>query len=196
MITFFFIFGLSVNAQNEKDKAKKDTTEKAPVDSLTIKHSPKKATIFSAVLPGLGQIYNKKYWKLPIIYGGFGVLTYFIITNNNYYKTYKNDFITINNPTSSSYTPLVDSLLHQYPNATIPELSNALQSSRDYYRRNRDLSYILTGLLYILNIVDADVDAHLFYFDVSDKLTLNWKPTFYQATNFKNYPGLSLKLNF
>jgi hypothetical protein len=194
-----FLFSKSISAQNEKEKAKKDTTEKAPVDSSIIKHSPRKATIFSAVIPGLGQVYNKKYWKVPIIYGGFATLAYFIVTNNNYYVTNKNDYRVINDSTSTNsllYQSTVNRLTLQYPGATLPQISAAVLSARDYYRRNRDLCYILSGILYIMNVVDADVDAHLFYFDVSDKLTLNWKPTFYQATNFKNYPGLSLKLNF
>jgi hypothetical protein len=190
-----FLFSFSIQAQNEK--AKKDTTEKVPVDSSIIKHSPRKATIFSAVLPGLGQVYNKKYWKLPLLYGGVGVLTYFIITNNNYYQTYRNQFKILNDTSNqTAYNSMVAQLMLTYPGASLSAISLTIQSARDYYRHNRDLCLILTGIVYILNIVDADVDAHLFYFDVTDKLTLNWKPTFYQASNFKNYPGLSLKLNF
>jgi len=190
-----FLFSFSIQAQNEK--AKKDTTEKVPVDSSIIKHSPRKATIFSAVLPGLGQVYNKKYWKLPLLYGGVGVLTYFIITNNNYYQTYRNQFKILNDTSNqTAYNSMVAQLMLTYPGASLSAISLTIQSARDYYRHNRDLCLILTGIVYILNIVDADVDAHLFYFDVSDKLTLNWKPTFYQESNFKNYPGLSLKLNF
>ena len=191
-----FLFNMSVTAQNEKEKAKKDTTEKAPVDSSIIKHSPKKATIFSAVVPGLGQVYNKKYWKLPILYGGLGVLYYFIKTNNDEYQIYKNQFYIINTPSSPLYAYTVAQLMLSYNSTNLAAIATTVQSARDYYRRNRDLCYILSGLVYIMNIVDADVDAHLFYFDVSDKLTLNWKPTIYQANNYKNYPGLSLKLNF
>jgi uncharacterized protein DUF5683 len=192
-----FLFSTSISAQNEKGKSKKDTTEKVPVDSSIIKHSPRKATIFSAVLPGLGQVYNKKYWKLPILYGGIGVLFYFIKTNNDEYQIYKNQFQVLNDTANhAAYNSMVSLLMQTYNSNNVAAISTTVLSARDYYRHNRDLCYIISGIVYILNIVDADVDAHLFYFDVSDKLTLNWKPTFYQATNFKNYPGLSLKLNF
>jgi hypothetical protein len=182
--------------QDKKDKAKKDSTSKTIVDSSIIKHSPRKATLLSTACPGLGQIYNKKYWKVPVIYTGFAVLGYFIYTNNQQYIIYRNQFRTLSDPTSSGYASLVSYFQNLYPNVNIADIATESQSARDYYRHNRDLSWILTGLLYIINIADADVDAHLFFFDVSDKLSMNWKPTIYQDSNLKNYAGLSFKLNF
>ena len=178
---------LTLSAQSKKDIAKKDSTSKEPVDSSIILHSPKKATYMSAILPGLGQVYNKKYWKVPLVYSGFAVIGYFIYTNNQQYLIYQNAFkvranMDTNNIAYSQY-------INKY---TVTQL----QEIRDYYRRYRDLNWIFCGLLYILNIVDADVDAHLFYFDVSDKLSLNWQPTWQQGTNYRNYAGLSFKLNF
>ncbi len=186
-LSIIFLFCCtSINAQTTNEGNKKDSASKAVVDSGIIKHSPRKATIYSAVLPGLGQFYNKKYWKIPIIYTGAGVLTYFIVTNNKDYVTFRNAFkVRVEHDT-------LNALYSEY----IKYTPDQLQQIRDYYRRNRDLSYILSGLLYILNIVDADVDAHLFFFDVSDKLTLNWRPSFYQASDLRNYPAISFKLNF
>jgi hypothetical protein len=184
-------------AQVENAKAKKDSTAKTVVDSSIIKHSPRKATLMSVACPGLGQVYNKKYWKVPVIYTGFAILGYFIYTNNQSYLLYRNQFRTLSGDTSiPAYQALIVQLKSQYVNLNISDYATSAQSARDYYRHNRDLSWMLTGLLYVINIADADVDAHLFFFDVSDKLSMNWKPTFYQDSNLKNYAGLSFKLNF
>lgn len=139
-------------------KAQQDTT------SLVKVHSPKKALLYSTVLPGLGQVYNKKYWKLPIIYGGAAALIYSFSFNNGQYQKYLDAyrFRTDNDPsTTDNYT--------QYT-------ADNLILLKDYYRRNRDLSAIGVVLLYGLNIVDAYVDAQLFDFDVSDDLSLQIRP--------------------
>ncbi len=187
IISLLLLANISISAQQKKDISKKDSVSKEPVDSSIIKHSPRKATIMSAILPGLGQVYNKKYWKVPLIYSGFATIGYFIVTNNQQYQIYQNAFkVRANNDTlNSAYGEFVNKYTQ-----------SQLQEIRDYYRRYKDLNWILGGLLYILNVVDADVDAHLFYFDVSDKLTLNWKPSFYQDYQFRNYAGLTFKLNF
>ena len=141
----------------------------------------------SALLPGLGQAYNKKYWKVPLIYSGFAVIGYFVVSNNQQYQIFQNAFkVRANKDTAN---PAYGEYINKFS-------QNQLQEIRDYYRRYRDLNWILGGLLYILNVVDADVDAHLFYFDVSDKLTLNWKPDLYQDTKLRNYAGLTFKLTF
>lgn len=192
------MFNLQSYGQDKKDKAKKDSTAKTVVDSSIIKHSPRKATLLSTACPGLGQIYNKKYWKVPIIYTGFAVLGYFIYTNNQSYLLYRNQFRTLSgDSTVPAYKTLVAQLESQFNNnINISSYATEAQEARDYYRHNRDLSWILTGLLYVINIADSDVDAHLFFFDVSDKLSFNWKPALYQDSNLKNYAGLSFKLNF
>jgi hypothetical protein len=130
-------------------------------------HSPNKAAIYSAVLPGLGQAYNKKYWKIPVVYAGFGTMAYFINSNAIEYNKFRNayDYKTSTNPDPSKYNEYVN----KYPEAS-------LLQGRDYYRRNRDLSYILTGVWYLLNVVDAAVDAYLFDYDVSEDLTLHIRP--------------------
>jgi hypothetical protein len=135
---------------------------KAQDDSLPVKkvhkHSAAKAMLFSAICPGLGQIYNHKYWKLPILYAGLGVATYFIITNQNYYHTYS-DAVT---DTHNQYYGL-------YSTAELSDIIN-------YYHRNRDLSIIIATGVYLIGIVDANVDAQMMGFDVSDNISLHFIP--------------------
>ena len=129
------------------------------------KHSPHKATIYSLCLPGLGQAYNKKYWKIPIIYIGFGALTYFVIQNNGYYKDYRDAYLWVQTDGERG----VDNQYTTYN-------SDQLYSTMNYYQSNRDMSYIFIALLYTLNIVDAAVDAHLYDFEVNDELSLKLAP--------------------
>ncbi len=131
-------------------------------DSLTrtAKKRATKMALMSAVVPGLGQFNNKKYWKLPILYGASGTLYYFIKTNNSEFKKFKNALI-IKTDTNSLTVDL-------YDRYTVEDLT----VRKDYYRRNRDLSYILASVLYALNIIDAYVDSQLMNFDVSDNLSL------------------------
>jgi len=130
-------------------------------DSIERAHSPAKATVFSALLPGAGQFYNRKYWKIPVIYGAFAGLGYLIKFNNDRFQTYRDAFVL-----RTDGDPLtVDEFEGRYSESDLTTL-------KDFYRRNRDLSFIFAGLIYVLNIVDASVDAHLFYFDVSDDLSL------------------------
>ena len=157
-----------------------DTTQitEVPVDAEKI-HSPKRATIYSAILPGLGQAYNKKYWKIPIIYAGFGTIGYFIGWNNGYYSTYKLAYsdLTDTDPATDSYLDLDATKYYDLDNPTdFNNFKTGLSKQSDYYRRNRDLLIISMVGFYGLNLIDASVDAHLFDFDISEDLTLNWQP--------------------
>jgi hypothetical protein len=158
-----------------------------PDSIMEKKHSPRKATIMSALLPGLGQIYNKKYWKVPVIYVGFGVMTYFIVTNANEYINYKCAYIEKSyGDTAGSYSNLVN----KYSAAN-------LLSAREYYRRNLEISILLTTVWYIINIVDASVDAHLFTYNISKDLSLKVEPTLLPPFYGKNYSsGIKLSLHF
>ncbi len=129
-------------------------------DSL---HSPKVATFMSMALPGLGQVYNRKYWKLPIIYGGIGVLCYFGNMNHKEYIKYRDEYEARAKGDTLSDIYLI------YSTDDLKELKNS-------YKRNLDLTYILAGFLYILNVVDAAVDANLYDFDVSNNLSLKIEP--------------------
>lgn len=151
------------------------------------RHSPRKATIYSAILPGLGQAYNRKYWKIPIIYAGFGAIAYITRENTIEYRRFLEAYRYVSNQeTYPIDNPYVDRYNEQQ-----------LLSGKNLYRRNVEIGYILGGALYILNIIDASVDAHLFYYDVSETLTLKLEPSYlHEPVAFRNYAGLSLSLRF
>jgi hypothetical protein len=169
--------------------AQKTTLNQPVPDSILEKqHSPTKATIMSMCLPGLGQIYNKKYWKLPIIYAGFGVFTYLIVFNTDYYLTYKSAYIeSYHGVTNGNYSDIVK----KYPKESI-------LSAREYYRRNLEITIILTAVFYVLNIVDAAVDAHLYTYDIKKDLSLRIEPALIPpAAQYRNYSsGIKLCLKF
>jgi hypothetical protein len=154
------------------------------------KHSPTKAAIYSAVLPGLGQAYNKKYWKIPIVYAGFTVFIYLIITNNQEFQQFDDAYRYVATG-DTTYTD--NNLVYQYS-------EEQLRDSRDFYKRNMELSIILGSIWYILQIVDASVDAHFFEYDISDDLSIRLDPLIepkphYNAFN-GNYGGVRITLNF
>lgn len=156
-----------------------------PADSVVKPklHSPKKAATMSALLPGLGQIYNKKYWKVPVIYAALGGLGYGFGWNQKYYKYYKN------------------ALHYRYDNdaATVDPLplypDDALVTFKNYYQRYRDLCVIGMAAVYTLQVLDAAVDAHLFYFDVGPDLSLQWTPQA-QPGVYGNSYGIGLRLGY
>lgn len=136
-------------------------------------------------LPGAGQFYNKKYWKIPIIYAGFAGMGYLIHFNDVRYQKYKKAYVVRLDNDSNS----VDEFNGIYSDSDLKTL-------KDFYRRNRDLSIIVTGLIYILNIVDASVDAHLFYFDVNEDLSLHLQPSIDLNAQNKAVTGLSVHFTF
>jgi len=157
-------------------------SQKTTVDSTNVVvnanvHSPRKATIYSAVFPGLGQLYNRKYWKVPLVYGGFATLGYFINFNNEQYSIYKQAYSDIidKDPYTNSFLKLKVNPSLLQPDR-ISNFTEALRRQKDYWRRNRDLVVIGTVVFYAVNIIDASVDAHFFNFNISDDLTINWVP--------------------
>ena len=182
------------------DNLAPDSIPALPADSIPEKeiHSPKKAAIYSAVLPGLGQAYNRKYWKIPLVYGGFAAFGYFIDWNNDNYRISKNAYLdlTDTDENTNSFMNLKYIEYYDLNNPTMVErLKDGLIKRQDYYRRNRDLLVILTVAFYGLNIIDASVDAHFFDWDISDDLTMNLKPTF-QQVNHQNLFSLNCTLRF
>jgi hypothetical protein len=156
-------------------------------DSVSIpKHSAKKATYYSMVLPGLGQAYNKKYWKIPVIYAGFGTLAYFIHTNNQEYLKFKEAYEW---NISGDTTPIDNPLTVKYKDPA------DLLTGMNYYRRNLEVSVMFTAVLYILNVVDAAVDAHFFDFNVSDDLSLHVQP-YLNPSPFASKQSGGLRLTF
>jgi hypothetical protein len=148
---------------------------------------PKKAAYLSAALPGLGQAFNKRYWKIPIVYGAFGTIGYFIGYNNNKYQQYRNAYLL---KKSFPLEELEDELAI---NISVDNLQRGL----DYYRRNRDLLMIVLVGVYIIQILDAHIDAHLMEFDVSDDLTFRLEPGFQSQSMWASRQyGFKLTLNF
>ncbi|MBH1959309.1 MAG: hypothetical protein I8H68_04295 [Flavobacteriia bacterium] len=150
----------------------------------TMKYNPTKAGLYSAVLPGLGQYYNKKYWKIPIVWGGIGTGVGVVLWNQKQYNRYRDAFIA-----------QLNGQPHEF--SDIPGISaEALGRTQDRAKRQRDYAIAITGLVYILNIVDAVVDAHLYEGRKDPDLAL--KPTvIYDEFGKQNSKaGLSLSYNF
>jgi hypothetical protein len=178
----FFLFGVNTLFSQEKqptDLVIKDTTSlsKSTINPL----APAKAAFYSAILPGLGQAYNKKYWKIPIVYGALGSGIGIYVWNNNRYNefrdAYKQRLAGISNPIYDRFTEAT------------------LISAQKTLARNRDISMVISVGLYILNIVDANVDAHLKQFNVDTNLSLRPDIIPTDITNEKNV-GLTLNYRF
>ena len=144
---------------------------------------PGKAALLAVVLPGAGQIYNRRWWKLPLVYGALGGVVY----GEYFYQTRYREFAdAYNDITQSKINPKTGSAYKIGDAALGPEAQrvrsvDGLNSGVIFYRGNRDLFYLYVGLAYGLQIVDALVDAHLKDFDVSDDLTFHWEPTLLAA---------------
>ena len=160
--------------------------------------SPERAVWMSALFPGLGQVYNRRYWKLPFVVGGFMGLGYATNWNNGQLQDYSQAYRDLmdNDPSTKSY-------MNFFPPNTKEEdlnktwLTNVMKSRRDYYRRNRDLCIICCVGLYLLAMVDAYVDASLAHFDISPDLSIEWSPAIKMDPAFhKINLGLQWAFNF
>jgi len=151
--------------------AKEGKTKKRKGKTLRPNHSPQKATIMSACLPGLGQIYNGKWWKTPIIYGGFGALGYFDATNIIKYKRYLLAYRCSTGNLKEGEVPTEEALALAETYS-----SDQLQSYKNKYLRNVEIFSLVLAVWYGLNIVDACVDGHLYYYDVSEDLSISIEP--------------------
>jgi len=187
VIAFLFLFPAPNSAQirdSTLDSQKSIPPAKEKLPNKPIYHSPRKAALMSTIVPGLGQIYNKKYWKVPIIYAGIAGLAYSFNANQTKYIKYLTlyKYRIDGDPSTVANTSFSDDNL------------NLLQQ---YYHRYRNLSAIGLSLLYIMNIVDASVDAHMFTFDVSDDLSFHIHPTLINTASVNHYTtGLSLNISF
>lgn len=148
-------------------------------------NSVKKATTLAMICPGAGQLYNKSYWKVPIVVGAFATMGYVIDWNARGYKRYR-----------TAYNQVVNGQPDEFEGRYSADY---LKNMKDNFRRNRDLCIILTGALYLLNVVDAHVDAHLKDYDISDDLSVRLEPTVFQNYASRNGyygVGMSLKVTF
>jgi hypothetical protein len=173
------LFQFQGNAQKEIALRAADTTR-----TVINPNAPAKAAFYSAVFPGLGQAYNKKYWKIPIVYIGLGIGIYSYTWNqgkyHNYRDEYKRRLAGTADPNHAIYGGKSDDWVIR---------------GQKFHQRNRDLSALITAGIYILNIVDANVDAHLMQFNVNDNLSV--KPDLNQnELDYKYNYGLTLTYNF
>jgi len=197
------LFTFSNTLRNDSTLLLEGDSVSLAVDTITFKPNPKRAILLSALVPGLGQIYNRKYWKLPLVYGGFIGCVYAITWNNTQYAGYSGaykDFLEDpanktrwKNYASPSYPADVSSWSDQLKT----QFSSRLKAQKDYYRYYRDMSWFITVGVYALCIVDAYVDAQLFDFDVSPDLSMRAAPVFFDKTpvNSRSY-GLQLCFTF
>lgn len=155
--------------------------ERQPIDPLR----PSKAAFYSAILPGAGQFYNKKYWKVPIVWGAIGTGVYFYVRNDKQYDRYRNAYkrrlagFTDDEFSDENGNPLIS--------------NDGLIRAQQQFRRNKEVSLLVTIGLYALNIIDANVDAHLMQFNVDENLSLS---PHYQYNQMENSSDLGLTLNF
>ena len=202
----FFHNGFSCAQDEEKsnqeiDSIKTDLKEKGVVvDATVIKKkinplAPSKAAFYSAVFPGLGQIYNKRYWKVPIVYAAIGTGIYAYVYNDDLYDRFRSAF-------KRRRAGFIDDEFYDLNGSGIvagnPDLSDqALQDAQERFQRDRDLALLITIALYALNIVDANVDAHLKQFNVDDDLGIQIQPylDYHPISSDPNY-GLALTIKF
>jgi hypothetical protein len=192
-----------------KSHSNKDTVSVTTSANKDLKLSPLKATMLAATFPGAGQIYTRKYWKIPIVYAGFGGLGYAVVYNSGWYNTFTkayNDF-TDTSPETASYVDLIRGTPRDVYDPSLnsknfdPEASSYIKDQLlnkvDYFRRYRDLSLIGIGAWYLLTILDANVDASLFDYDVSENINLSLAPFQFPLYNYASVGvNLTLKLNF
>lgn len=173
MLLVFCASSWSQENQSESTLSTKEKDQYKPMDPL----APSRAAFYSAIVPGLGQIYNKKYWKLPLVYAGVGIPIYFYVDSDKKYKEYRNEYKLrlrgIYNPEDPVFGLLDDDRVIQ---------------GQQFYQRNRDLSLVIAIGFYILNIVDANIDAHLMQFNVNDNLSIRplmeYDPTAIQSYQY------------
>jgi len=192
LISLFFLsnaYSQVVPAENTVAIKDSSATKKSKVDTAKKRiYDPKVAARRSAIIPGWGQIYNKKYWKLPIVYGGLGVTGYIFVNNIKIYKEYKFAY----SARIKAQPPTLDSTDYNELDNIYKVLSpNSIRSARDEFRRYVDYSALIFILLWGLNVVDAAVDAHLKNFDISPDLSLQVRPGY---SDMARTNGVSLVL--
>lgn len=182
----------SLQTQLAEEGVRVERVKKQEINPL----APSRAAFYSAVLPGLGQAYNKRYWKIPIVWGAIGTGTYIYLRNDDYYDRFRDAF----KRRLAGFTDDEFWDLNKNDGVTpsSPDLSNeALQDAQERYQRDRDLALLITIALYALNIIDANVDAHLKQYNVNEDLSLKMQPYLEvnPLTRDPNY-GLAFHIRF
>ena len=198
---------LSVTKTDSLSVVVVDTTfskkRKTEQDWSTWRPDPKRALWLALVIPGGGQIYNRKYWKLPLVYGGFIGCMYAMSWNNTMYKDYSQAYIDLmdNDPSTQSYNQFLHLGMKITTEADKKRYQDIFRKRKDKYRRWRDLSFFVMLGVYALSVIDAYVDAELSVFDISDDLSLRVEPTIINNRSSSNpidasSVGLQCSLNF
>jgi len=188
--TFTFLlslfFFLRCNAQTDTlNLISKGTLSSKNKPFQLKKHDPKTASCL-AIIPGAGQIYNKKYWKLPIVYGGLGATGFLIYYYADLTTLYRKEYVARMNNDVEKYNPKLKKLSNE-----------SVLYNRNFYRRNMEICIAACTIIYALSILDACVDAHLFYYDVSENLSLGVKPKInYNPVNGATTPCMGLVVKF
>jgi len=193
---FFFLLSYIATAQEKKKSEETPITHEVIVDSIeTVTKpidplTPAKAAFYSAVLPGLGQAYNKKYWKIPIVYGALGTGVYFYLNNTKEYNRYRDAYKSrlAGFETDEFYFDAQGNKLAS-PRVT----TEGLERGQKFYRRNKELSLLVIMGIYALNIIDANVDAHLLQYNVDENLSL---APHYNLNTMESRGDLGVTLNF
>lgn len=188
-VTFADIKTDTAQIETKKTRFKRLKDWEPIPDSLVFNPDPMKAVWYSALCPGLGQIYNRRYWKLPIVIGGYMGLIYATSWNGRYYTDYSNAYRDImdSDPTTNSFINFLpynrrnDS---QYIEEHMDWLKGVMKRKKDFYRRNRDLCIISMVGLYIVSMIDAYVDAQLYHFDITPDITMHLLPAVLEPTPF------------
>jgi hypothetical protein len=190
-IAVFLILFLSSNLFSQKDSTNvKETTSKEKLfvqEGIYKPLAPAKAAFYSAILPGMGQIYNRKYWKVPIVWGALAAPTYFYLTNNSEYKRFRTAY-------KLRKTGFQDEFTDDLGNVSVS--LETLERAQKQLTENRDLSLMWGVILYVLQIIEASVNAHLLQFNTDDNLS--FRPTFVQDPILFDAPkvGFTLKYTF
>jgi|APTNR8051073442_1049403.scaffolds.fasta_scaffold02984_4 hypothetical protein len=153
------------------------------IESYASRFDPRKALLLSAIMPGAGQLYNKKYWKMPLVYGGFAVTTVVVVFWDNSNRKYRNELFGVLNDGGTGLSP---SGLN----------ADQLRRAIDISRRQRDFFILMSGVWYILQMVDAHVDAHLKEFQLNPKLQVKWEPHLENNLMLGRQAGFTLSVRF
>ena len=192
LLIFFSLFIVLISSgQKVRSSTYEDSLPAAKVDSLIkAQHSPRKAAIRSAIIPGWGQIYNRKYWKVPIVWGALGVTAVIFVNNLHTYEDLKFSYAA---KYEASVPPYDSTNYKQIKPQYKPIDPEALKAGRNQYRQYIDYAAVFFIIFWGLNVVDAAVDAHLKAFDISPDLSLRIKPNY---NPLAKAAGVSFVFNF
>ena len=192
VLSSFFLLSIPLFAQKntksdslniiKDDSLITESKDTVLLKSYATRYDPRKALLYAAILPGLGQAYNKKYWKIPLVYGGIYALGYSINFYQMGYTKYKLDLFSV--------------IGTNLPSKTSTYTEDQLRNIVNIYRRQRDFYIILMGLMYVLQIVDAHVDAHLKEFDLNPNLQVRFEPMIESNPMLGRQAGFSMMVRF